>query len=193
MTANSDGAPSSAPDPADTARAEADRATLRRLIAALIPDLRAYARFLARDRAGADDLVQEALVRALAKLDTFHTGMSVKPWLFTVLRNAYFEQARRHRTERAAIAVATSAEEPAFPAQQEDRHALGELQRFLWQLPALQREALVLIGAQGLDYEEAAAICCVPVGTMKARVSRARARMQVLMRGEHQETRVAQT
>ena len=153
-------------------------------MAELIPDLRAYARFLARSRVEADDLVQDALVRALGKLDTFHSGMSVKPWLFTVLRNAFFEQARRRRTERAAIAESASREEPSISAQQEDRHALAELQRFVWQLPPLQREALVLIGAQGLDYEQAAAICDVPVGTMKARVSRARSRIARLMAGE---------
>src|SRR5271166_4475374 len=123
-----------------------EAAALRRQMADLIPDLRAYARFLARDRAEADDLVQEALVRALGKLGTFQSGMSVKPWLFTVLRNAFFEQARRRRIERASIAAAASSEEPSIPAQQEDRHSLSDLQRFVWQLPSLQREALVLVG-----------------------------------------------
>ena len=128
--------------------------------------------------------MQDALVRALGKLDTFHSGMSVKPWLFTVLRNAFFEQVRRRRTESVAIDRSVPREEPSISAQQEDRLALADLQRFVWQLPPLQREALVLIGAQGLDYEQAAAICNVPIGTMKARVSRARARIARQMAGE---------
>jgi RNA polymerase sigma-70 factor, ECF subfamily len=172
---------------AQSAQHGEEAAALRRQMAELIPDLRVYARFLARDRAEADDLVQEALVRALGKLATFQAGMSVKPWLFTVLRNAFFEQARRRRIERASIAmVAHEKGEPSVPAQQEERHTLADLQRFVWQLPPLQREALVLIGAHGLDYEQAAVICTVPVGTMKARVARARAQIQRLM--EHETT-----
>src|SRR5271166_2214414 len=146
MTTNVDRPSRHRSDLAPAAQDGQEAAALRRQMAELIPDLRAYARFLARGRAEADDLVQEALVRALGKLDTFQSGMSVKPWLFTVLRNAFFEQARRRRIERASIAAAASSEEPSIPAQQEDRHSLSDLQRFVWQLPSLQREALVLVG-----------------------------------------------
>ncbi len=154
--------------------------TLRTQIIALLPDLRGFARFLARERAEADDLVQDTVVRALAALDQFQPGTNLRAWLFTILRNSYFEQARRRRTERVALEQAVSAETSQL-ANQESRSALAELQRQLWQLPPLLREALVLVGAQELSYEEAAAICGVPVGTMKARVSRARRKIAELV------------
>jgi RNA polymerase sigma-70 factor, ECF subfamily len=148
----------------------------RELIARLLPDLRGYARFLVRDRASADDLVQEALLRALAALPQFrHDGSNsgLRGWLFTILRNTFYEQARRRRTERAVMARAPAPEQGARPAQH-GHLALSELQRHLFELPPLFREALVLVGAHGLSYEEAASICNVPVGTVKARVSRGR-------------------
>lgn len=143
----------------------------------LLPDLRGYARFLVRDPAMADDLVQEALMRALAALPNFRPvgdgDGGLRGWLFTILRNTFYEQARRRRTERAVMARAPLAEEGASPTQH-GHMALAELQRHLFELPPLFREALVLVGAHGLSYEEAAGICNVPVGTMKARVSRGR-------------------
>jgi RNA polymerase sigma-70 factor, ECF subfamily len=154
--------------------------SLRAQMIALLPELRGFARFLVRDRTEADDLVQEAVVRALAAFDQFQPGTNLKSWLLTILRNAFFEQARRRRTERAALERAGVADEPRV-SDQEDRATLGDLQRRLWRLPPLLREALVLVGAQELSYEEAAVICAVPVGTMKARVSRARTRLRHLV------------
>ncbi len=151
--------------------------SLRAQMIALLPELRGFARFLVRDRAEADDLVQEAVVRALAAFDQFQPGTNLKSWLFTILRNAFFEQARRRRTERAVLERAGGADEPRV-SDQEGRAALSDLQRRLWRLPPLLREALVLVGAQELSYDEAAAICGVPVGTMKARVSRARTQLR---------------
>ncbi len=151
--------------------------SLRAQMIALLPDLRGFARFLVRDRTEADDLVQEAVVRALAAFDQFQPGTNLKSWLFTILRNAFFEQARRRRTERAALERAVMPDEP-HAADHESRAALSDLQRRLWRLPPLLREALVLVGAQGLSYDEAAVICGVPVGTMKARVSRARTQLR---------------
>ncbi len=145
-------------------------------MAALLPDLRAYARFLVRGRAEADDLVQDAVLRALGALDQFQIGTNLKGWLFTILRNAFYEQARRRKRELAALARRGAGEESVGPSQ--IAHAsLGDLQRQLWTLPPLLREALVLVGAQELSYEDAAAICGVPLGTMKARVSRARSQL----------------
>ena len=141
----------------------------------MLPDLRAFARFLARDRVLADDLVQDALVRALGALHQYQRGTSLKAWVFTILRNAYYEQGRRRRRELAlddAQANAQPATQGALDAG--SRAELHDLQRLLWTLPPLQREALILVGAQELSYEEAAVICRVPVGTVKARVSRAR-------------------
>lgn len=146
----------------------------RREIAALLPDLRAFARFLARDRAAADDLVQDAVVRALGALDQFVPGTNLKAWLFTILRNAFYEGLRRRRREAAALHGRLAVAEAGAP-EQLARSDIADLQQVIWRLPPLLREALILIGAQELSHDEAAAICGVPVGTMKARLSRARA------------------
>jgi RNA polymerase sigma-70 factor (ECF subfamily) len=155
-------------------------ADLRHQIAALVPDLRAFARFLVRDRAMADDLVQDTIVRAFDALAQFTPGTSLRNWLFTIQRNMLYEQARRRRIEQRVISETTPPEESHAPAQH-DQAALSELQRFLWLLPATLREALVLVGAQGMSYAEAAMICNVPEGTMKARVSRGRAQLAISM------------
>jgi RNA polymerase sigma-70 factor (ECF subfamily) len=148
-------------------------AGLRSDLLLVLPDLRAYARFLVRDRHEADDLVQDALVRGLAALDQFQHGTSLRAWLFTILRNVFYEQARKRQIERRALDRSPPAE--ALEASPQVGQAkLQEVERLIWQLSPLLREALVLVGAQGLDYEEAAAVCGVPVGTVKARVSRAR-------------------
>ena len=139
----------------------------------LLPDLRAFARFLVRDRTAADDLVQDTIVRALGALPQFQQGTNLKAWLFTILRNLFFEQARRRRREAAALSAHLPIEEAVRP-QQADATEVRDLEQILWRLSPLLREALVLVGAQELTHEEAAQICGVPVGTMKARVSRAR-------------------
>jgi RNA polymerase sigma-70 factor (ECF subfamily) len=134
-----------------------------------------------RDRTAADDLVQDTVVRALGALPQFRPGTNLKAWLFTILRNLFFEQTRRRRREAAALSAHVPTEEIVRPDQDDASH-VRDLDRMLWALPPLLREALVLVGAQELSYEEAALICCVPVGTMKARVSRARVQLaQILM------------
>jgi len=143
-------------------------------LARLLPELRAYSRFLARDRALADDLVQDAVVRALASLAQFQPGTSLKAWLFTILRHAFYEQGRRRRREDAALAAHA---EGAGAALQQHGGEILDVSRMLWTLPPLLREALVLVGAQELTHEEAAAVCGVPPGTMRARVSRARGKL----------------
>ena len=158
--------------------AEAER---RRQIATLLPDLRAFARFLARDRTAADDLLQDALVRALAALGQFQAGTNMKAWLFTILRNAFYEQVRRRKREARMLEAQFDPEEHAAPAQ--DALAdVTDLQRMIWTLPPLLREALILVGAQELSHEEAALVCNVPVGTMKARLSRARSALAETIR-----------
>ncbi len=121
----------------------------------------------------ADDLVQEAVVRALGALHQFQPETSLKAWLFTILRNAFYEQQRRRKREAAAMAASFDDGEAASPAQ-DARVAVSDLQRLIWTLPPLLREALILVGAQELSHEEAALVCGVPAGTMKARLSRAR-------------------
>ena len=150
----------------------------RNALAALLPDLRAYARLLAGAAGGADDLVQEAILRALAAAAQFQPGTSLKAWTFTILRNLFYEQARRRKREEAALRH----EIPHLSRTSEPSGAgLSDLSRALFVLPPALREALVLVGAQGLTHEEAAAICRVEPGTMRARVSRARAKLAELV------------
>ena len=146
---------------------------VRRDLAALLPELRAYARFLVRDRSKSDDLVQDTIVRALASIAQFQPESSLKAWVFTILRNAFFEQARRRKREAAALALHGGSAE----GLQQHHGEIADMSRMLWTLPPLLREALVLVGAQELTHEEAALVCNVPVGTRRARVSRARGKL----------------
>ena len=139
----------------------------------LVPPLRAYARAVTRNRENADDLVQDTLLRALRSRHTFVPGTNLKAWTFTILRNQFITSARRKRPEQ-GIAPAEG-DEIGMPASQEDTVALNDFHRILLQLPELQREALLLVGAEGFSYEEAAAVAGSTTGTMKSRVSRARA------------------
>jgi RNA polymerase sigma factor (sigma-70 family) len=150
-----------------------DRA-LGQEIAALLPDLRAFARFLIRNPAAADDLVHDTVVRALAATDQFHPGTSLKAWLFTIQRNAFYEQARRAQRESAAMRTHADTVQGAVDA---GAAAAADLARMIWRLPPRLREALVLVGAQQLTHEEAAAVCGVRPGTMRARLAEARARL----------------
>lgn len=143
----------------------------------LLPDLRAFARFLTRDATAADDLVQDTVVRALAAQDSFAPGTNLKAWLFTIQRNGFYETIRRRQRETRVMSAQADAGNQAVVPEAHRRGDLDDLQRMLWTLPPLLREALVLVGAQELSHEEAAVICGVPVGTMKARVSRARGQL----------------
>ena len=146
----------------------------RRELATLLPELRTYARFLVRDPSKSDDLVQDTVVRALASMDQFQAGTSLKAWVFTILRNAFFEGERRRKRETAAMALHA---QTAGNGLQQHGGEIADMSRMLWTLPPLLREALVLVGAQELTHEEAAIVCSVPPGTMRARVSRARSQL----------------
>jgi RNA polymerase sigma-70 factor (ECF subfamily) len=145
---------------------------LRAALADLLPELRAFARFLSGTKAEADDLVQEALTRTLHKLHELAAIADLKPWCFAVLRNVFHEQLRSRRREEARLQRQITTD--TAPATQELSADVRDLGRKLQGLSPLLREALILVGAQGLSYDEAARICGVPAGTMKARVSRAR-------------------
>jgi RNA polymerase sigma-70 factor (ECF subfamily) len=150
---------------------------LRTMLAELLPELRAFARYLAGSRAEADDLVQEAVMRSLRTLDSrtaeIEAGtLDLRAWCLAVVRNTFHEQLRGRQREARRLRDAVP-ELPA-PAAQETPGNMRDLARALATLPPLLREAVILVGAQGLSHAEAAAICGVPVGTMKARVSRAR-------------------
>jgi RNA polymerase sigma-70 factor (ECF subfamily) len=152
---------------------ELAEAAFRAALPAMIGPLRAYARTLAGSRDAADDLVQEALARALAARGSFLPGSDLRAWLYTILRNTWFSAARRRARERRVVAALEPPEEAAAPDPGEGL-ALGQLARALAALPAEQREALMLVGAHGMSGEEAARICGVAEGTLRARVSRAR-------------------
>lgn len=149
------------------------QSAFRRGVVALLPELRAFARFLTKDRTRADDLVQEAVVRAFASRDQFSAETNLKAWSFTILRNLFYEQARRCKREQEILSEYK--EQPLPSAASGEKHDdVNDLNKLLWELPDDQREALMLVGAQELSYEEAAVICGVSAGTIKSRVSRAR-------------------
>jgi len=150
-----------------------------------IPRLRAFARSISGDRDRADDLVQETLAKAIANKDKFTEGTNLTAWLITILRNQYYSVGRKLQREVAdpdGEHAATLESKPQQAGHLEMRDFLSALQV----LPDDQREALILIGASGFSYEEAAEILGVKVGTVKSRVSRARLRLEDLMNGvEH--------
>src|SRR5829696_3235625 len=153
---------------------------LRASLLKTIPHLRAFAISLTGKVDQADDLVQEAIMRGLNKLDTFTPGTDLQAWLFTILRNQFYTSLRKRRREvedpDGLIAGLLSA-----PPEQHGHLDLDDLRTALGKLPVEQREVLLLIGAEGMSYEEAAAICETNVGTIKSRTNRARARLAELL------------
>jgi RNA polymerase sigma-70 factor, ECF subfamily len=147
--------------------------SVRDVMLAAIPNLRAFAMSLSGSADRADDLVQETVMRAMASIDSFTPGTNMAAWLFTILRNRFRSEFRKRRRE---------VEDPdgsylaslKLPAEQFGRLEFKELIGALAKLPHVQREALLLVAASGFSYDEAAAICEVAVGTIKSRVSRAR-------------------
>ena len=149
-------------------------------ILACLPHLRAFARSLAGDRDRADDLVQDAVLRALGAADQFTPGTNFKAWIFTILRNLYFNEFRRNPAMFRPLEAADMETHATSPAQQAGLE-FDDFRRAFRKLPPEQREALVLVGADGFKYEEAAAICGCAVGTIKSRVSRARRDLQAML------------
>lgn len=154
--------------------------TLKNSLVAAIPNLRAFAISLTGNADRADDLVQEALVKAWDKIDTFQEGTNLKAWLFTILRNAYFSEFRKRRREVADSDGEYSSKLSVQPAQH-GHLDLNDLVAALEQLSEDQREAIILVAAEGFSYEEAAEISGCAVGTVKSRVNRARARLAEIM------------
>lgn len=150
------------------------------LLAGVIPHLRAYGRSLSGNPDLADDLTQDTMVKAWASRDRFERGTSIKAWTFVILRNTFLSQMRRNKF-RGEYDEVTVERTLSTPASQEDSGEMADLQRALMELPQDQREALILVGAGGLSYEEAASICDCALGTMKSRVSRARTALQAIL------------
>jgi RNA polymerase sigma-70 factor, ECF subfamily len=149
-------------------------------VLACLPHLRAFARSLTGERDRADDLVQDAVLRALGAAEQFTPGTNFKAWIFTILRNLYFNEFRRNPSLFRPLEAADLEMHATSPSQQAGLE-FDDFRRAFNKLPAEQREALVLVGADGFKYEEAAAICGCAVGTIKSRVSRARRDLQAML------------
>src|SRR5271168_1789574 len=170
---------------------------VRDVMLSAVPSLRAFALSLCGNVDRADDLVQEALLRAWANLDSFELGTNMSAWLFTILRNVFRSEYRKRRRE-VEDADGSYAESLTSQPNQTSHLEMGEFRRALDQLPTEQRESLILVGASGFSYEEAAQICGCAVGTIKSRVNRARVRLASILSvenpndfGPNQETRAA--
>jgi RNA polymerase sigma-70 factor, ECF subfamily len=158
----------------------ASEAVFQRDLVALIPHLRAFARTLCGDAAAADDLAQDATLKAWDARASFQMGTNMKAWTFMILRNQFYSEKRRswrqsQLDQEAAERTLVAADDPEAPV------ALDEMRLAMGMLPAEQREALILVGAGGFAYEEAADICGCAVGTVKSRVSRARRALQGIL------------
>jgi RNA polymerase sigma-70 factor (ECF subfamily) len=173
-------APSRVERAAQEGRAEDRDQAFRRELVALIPHLRAFARSLTGEPTSADDLAQDTMMKAWDARGSFEMGTNMKAWTFMILRNQFYSEKRRswrqsQLDQEAAERTLMAIDDPASPV------ALNELRQGLAMLPSEQREALVLVGAGGFSYEEAAAICDCAVGTVKSRVSRARRALQGIL------------
>jgi RNA polymerase sigma-70 factor (ECF subfamily) len=155
-------------------------ASVRDAVLAAVPSLRAFAISLCGNVDRADDLVQETLLRALANINSFQPGTNMSAWLFTILRNHFRSEYRKRRRE-VEDGDGSYAETLKSHPEQYGRVEFEEFRTALAKLPPDQREALVLVGASGFSYEEAATICDCAVGTIKSRVNRARTRLSELM------------
>jgi RNA polymerase sigma-70 factor, ECF subfamily len=153
--------------------------SFRTAMLATVPKLRAFAISLCRNRDQADDLVQETLLRAWENMASFTPGTSITAWMYTILRNYFFSECRRRRKPMDSIDdhVERIASRPTQVACAESQEVCEALEK----LGSKQREALMLIGASGVSYEEAAKICGCPTGTVKSRVNRARAELARLL------------
>ncbi|MFU7527558.1 sigma-70 family RNA polymerase sigma factor [Qipengyuania sp. ASV99] len=169
-----------AEDQSPPPRTPSQKSDFKRELTAVIPHLRAFARGLCGRPDMADDLVQETMLKAWAAQDRFEPGTSMRAWTFVILRNAYLTDMRRNRfrgeyDEGVAERILTA------PAEQEEPIHLSDMHRALLTLPPERREALLLVGAGGFSYEEAAEICGCAIGTIKSRVGRARATLNSML------------
>jgi RNA polymerase sigma-70 factor (ECF subfamily) len=156
-------------------------AEIYRSIEAEMPRLRRYARALSRDVAGADDLVQDCLARALEKLHLWQEGTDLRAWLFTILHNQYVNQVRRAVREGATVGLSETEPSLAQAPHQGKRLELRDLERAIAKLPDEQRSVILLVGLEGMRYEEVAEILDIPIGTVRSRLSRGRDALRRLM------------
>ncbi|MBD9528078.1 MULTISPECIES: RNA polymerase sigma factor [Paracoccus] len=148
-----------------------------------LPALRAFALSLTREGASADDLVQDTIVKAWTHIDKFQPGTNLRAWLFTILRNTFYSARRKTRREVSDSDGIHAARQATRP-EHDGRLALNDFRVAFQQLPDEQREALILVGASGFSYEEAAGMTGVAVGTVKSRANRGRKRLAELLKLE---------
>lgn len=163
-----------------TATPETIERDFKRSMLACLPSLRAFAVSLCKRHDYADDLVQDTIMKAWAKKESFEHGTNMKAWLFTILRNEFYSQARKSGRE-IQDSDGYFTEQLANNPGQHGVLDLGDFKAALEKLPDDQREAIILVGASGFAYEEAAVICGCAVGTIKSRVSRARTRLAEIL------------
>ena len=154
--------------------------SLKEAMLSAVPSLRAFAISLSGNIDRADDLVQETLLRAIANINSFQPGTNMSAWMFTILRNLFRSEYRKRRRE-VEDTDGSYAESLKSHPEQASRLEFQEFRTALSKLPPDQREALILVGASGFSYEEAANICGCAVGTIKSRVNRARTRLADLL------------
>ena len=147
----------------------------------LIPRLRRYARALVGDRATADDLVQDTLERAWAKLHLYRRGTDLRAWLFTVMHNVHVN---RVRASRPTDTLEDEMPELAQRAPQGDALLVRDLDRGITRLPAEQRAVLLLVTLEEMSYEQVARTLGIPIGTVMSRLSRAREKLRAMMLGQ---------
>ncbi|HZU75878.1 MAG TPA: sigma-70 family RNA polymerase sigma factor [Dehalococcoidia bacterium] len=152
-----------------------------RLLEAEIPPLRRYARALTRDTARADDLVQECLVRALAKKHLWQAGTNLRAWLFTILHNQRVSTIRRSVREGVSAPLEEMATTLRIEPSAGASILLRDLERAIAALPEERRQVILLVGLEGMRYEDVAKILAIPVGTVRSRLSRSRDRLRALM------------
>jgi RNA polymerase sigma-70 factor (ECF subfamily) len=152
-----------------------------------LPALRAFAMSLSRNSATADDIVQDTIVKAWSNIDKFEPGTNLRAWLFTILRNTYYSLHRK-RGREVSDGEGEYAAQLSEKPEHDGRLAMSDFRDAFAQLPAEQREALILVGASGFSYEEAAEMCNCAVGTIKSRANRGRKRLAELMHLEDSES-----
>ena len=155
------------------------REDLNKQLLSLIPSLRAFARVLTRNPSEVDDLVQDTLVKAISNIHQFTPGTNLRAWLFTIERNTFYT-AHQQRRRQAATPLDDNRALSVSPSQ-EWSVRVSAVQDAVLQLPAEQREALLLVAGAGMTYDEAAAVCQCALGTIKSRINRARHRLEELL------------
>ncbi len=153
------------------------------LIGPHIPHLRRYARALTGDVARADDLVQDTLERAWIKFHLWEPALNLRPWLFTIMHNIYVNQVRASIRRSSARAADDDEIHWSAPPNQADMLEVNDLLACLDRLPPEQREVLLLVSLESLNYTEVGRILGIPVGTVTSRLARARTRLRVLLEG----------